>query len=395
MDTHTHTHTHKLPLIGNCRLRSNHWACCTSMCVPSSTLAPCFTACSVVLVLCNPLPCSFLLKPACCTRSAPARPHFTLCLPRPPCVVGACAAPDQHLLSPASFSAPSILLSGHMLHQTAPAHPRLNSLCSVPPLPLLPQVCQPFTDSKFNFKKAYLKEVLIQFEPRSTCASLIHDNNSVTMNKDNEASYKPLLLDSAPASSSPNLVRTNTHTHTHTHTYVYAHILTRTPTCTKSTCMCFYLESACLRAHTQHTTHTHTHTHTHTQHTTQNTHKLQVLINVSPIEYGHVLLVPHALDSLPQAMTASTFMQALHFAREADNPYFRVGYNSLGAYATINHLHFQVRGEMPTTQHACVLTFAMHALAVRGCPPFRIPGCITGNGRVGCCPAAKPVQGLE
>lgn len=66
------------------------------------------------------------------------------------------------------------------------------------------------------------------------------------------------------------------------------------------------------------------------------------MINVSPIEYGHVLLVPHALDCLPQAMTSSTLMQALHFAREADNPYFRVGYNSLGAYATINHLHFQV-----------------------------------------------------
>lgn len=28
-------------------------------------------------------------------------------------------------------------------------------------------------------------------------------------------------------------------------------------------------------------------------------------------------------------------------AVEAGNPYFRVGYNSLGAFATINHLHFQ------------------------------------------------------
>ncbi|KAJ7963758.1 GDP-L-galactose phosphorylase 1-like protein [Quillaja saponaria] len=44
-----------------------------------------------------------------------------------------------------------------------------------------------------------------------------------------------------------------------------------------------------------------------------------VAINVSPIEYGHVLLIP----------------------LEAGNPYFRLGYNSLGAFATINHLHFQ------------------------------------------------------
>jgi hypothetical protein len=29
-------------------------------------------------------------------------------------------------------------------------------------------------------------------------------------------------------------------------------------------------------------------------------------------------------------------------AAEAENPYFRLGYNSLGAFATINHLHFQV-----------------------------------------------------
>ena len=28
-------------------------------------------------------------------------------------------------------------------------------------------------------------------------------------------------------------------------------------------------------------------------------------------------------------------------AAEAANPYFRLGYNSLGAFATINHLHFQ------------------------------------------------------
>ena len=66
-----------------------------------------------------------------------------------------------------------------------------------------------------------------------------------------------------------------------------------------------------------------------------------VLINVSPIEYGHVLLVPHALSCLPQQLRPDLLLLALHLAREADNPYFRVGYNSMGAYATINHLHFQ------------------------------------------------------
>lgn len=66
-----------------------------------------------------------------------------------------------------------------------------------------------------------------------------------------------------------------------------------------------------------------------------------VLINVSPIEYGHVLLVPRILDNLPQQIKAPELLLALQMAKSSDNPYMRVGYNSLGAYATINHLHFQ------------------------------------------------------
>jgi len=66
-----------------------------------------------------------------------------------------------------------------------------------------------------------------------------------------------------------------------------------------------------------------------------------VLINVSPIEYGHLLLVPRIFDCLPQRIEAKSLLLAMQFAIEVDNPYFRVAYNSLGAFATINHLHFQ------------------------------------------------------
>ncbi|KAK6798246.1 hypothetical protein RDI58_005948 [Solanum bulbocastanum] len=66
-----------------------------------------------------------------------------------------------------------------------------------------------------------------------------------------------------------------------------------------------------------------------------------VAINVSPIEYGHVLLIPRVLDCLPQRIDRDSFAIALHFASEVADPFFRVGYNSLGAFATINHLHFQ------------------------------------------------------
>lgn len=65
-------------------------------------------------------------------------------------------------------------------------------------------------------------------------------------------------------------------------------------------------------------------------------------LQVSPIEYGHVLLIPRVLECLPQRIDRESFLLALHMAAEAGNPYFRLGYNSLGAFATINHLHFQV-----------------------------------------------------
>ena len=63
---------------------------------------------------------------------------------------------------------------------------------------------------------------------------------------------------------------------------------------------------------------------------------------VSPTEYGHVLLVPRVLDFLPQCIDHDSLLLALHLAAEVDSPSFCLGYNSLGAFATINHLHFKV-----------------------------------------------------
>ncbi|MED6121515.1 Phosphate metabolism transcription protein [Stylosanthes scabra] len=66
-----------------------------------------------------------------------------------------------------------------------------------------------------------------------------------------------------------------------------------------------------------------------------------IAINVSPIEYGHVLLIPRVLDCFPQRIDHESLRLAMHMAKEAADPFFRLGYNSLGAFATINHLHFQ------------------------------------------------------
>ncbi|VAH82648.1 unnamed protein product [Triticum turgidum subsp. durum] len=66
-----------------------------------------------------------------------------------------------------------------------------------------------------------------------------------------------------------------------------------------------------------------------------------ILINVSPVGYCHVLLTPQIQECLPQRVDQESFLLAMYVAREARNPFFRVGYNILGAFATINHLHFQ------------------------------------------------------
>lgn len=66
-----------------------------------------------------------------------------------------------------------------------------------------------------------------------------------------------------------------------------------------------------------------------------------VYINVSPIEYGHVLLVPRVMDCCPQVVDCGSLLLALNFLKQVNNAYFRIGFNSLGAYGTINHLHFQ------------------------------------------------------
>ncbi|KAK3409441.1 hypothetical protein EUGRSUZ_J01570 [Eucalyptus grandis] len=67
-----------------------------------------------------------------------------------------------------------------------------------------------------------------------------------------------------------------------------------------------------------------------------------VATNFSPIEYGHILLIPRVLDCLPQRIDHMSFFLALSLAKEAADLFFRVGYNSLGTFATINHLHFQL-----------------------------------------------------
>ncbi|CAM4638186.1 unnamed protein product [Caretta caretta] len=64
-----------------------------------------------------------------------------------------------------------------------------------------------------------------------------------------------------------------------------------------------------------------------------------VVINVSPLEFGHVLFIPDPALCLPQILTQELLQFGLESVLLSAHRGFRVGFNSLGAFASVNHLH--------------------------------------------------------
>ncbi|XP_015199040.2 GDP-D-glucose phosphorylase 1 [Lepisosteus oculatus] len=64
-----------------------------------------------------------------------------------------------------------------------------------------------------------------------------------------------------------------------------------------------------------------------------------VVINVSPLEVGHCLLIPDPSRCLPQILTPGAVRIGIEAVLLSSHPGFRVGFNSLGAFASVNHLH--------------------------------------------------------
>lgn len=64
-----------------------------------------------------------------------------------------------------------------------------------------------------------------------------------------------------------------------------------------------------------------------------------VIINVSPLEFGHCLLVPEPSRCHPQLLTPLALQFGVESLFLSADPGFRVGFNSLGAFASVNHLH--------------------------------------------------------
>lgn len=65
-----------------------------------------------------------------------------------------------------------------------------------------------------------------------------------------------------------------------------------------------------------------------------------VIINESPLEFGHCLLTPSLLSCLPQVATQDSLQLAVEVVLLSANPAFRAGFNSLCGYASVNHLHY-------------------------------------------------------
>ncbi|KAM3870380.1 GDP-D-glucose phosphorylase 1 [Diretmus argenteus] len=67
--------------------------------------------------------------------------------------------------------------------------------------------------------------------------------------------------------------------------------------------------------------------------------RMIVVVNVSPLEFGHCLLVPDPSHCSPQILTLFAIQVGIESVLLSSSPGFRVGFNSLGAFASVNHLH--------------------------------------------------------
>ncbi|XP_067140606.1 GDP-D-glucose phosphorylase 1 [Centruroides vittatus] len=67
-----------------------------------------------------------------------------------------------------------------------------------------------------------------------------------------------------------------------------------------------------------------------------------LLINVSPLEYCNSLLVPYINSCLPQCITEGGLQLAVEIVLLSQNHNLKAGFNSLGAYASVNHFHFHI-----------------------------------------------------
>ncbi|XP_045160382.2 GDP-D-glucose phosphorylase 1-like isoform X2 [Mercenaria mercenaria] len=98
-----------------------------------------------------------------------------------------------------------------------------------------------------------------------------------------------------------------------------------------------------------------------------------VIINVSPLEYGHVLLVPDIDACRPQILTETGMRTSLEMMLLSKHRGFRVGFNSLCAFASVNHAHLhayyldrELFVESAPVNHICGDLYELVAMPAKG-----------------------------
>lgn len=98
-----------------------------------------------------------------------------------------------------------------------------------------------------------------------------------------------------------------------------------------------------------------------------------VVINVSPLEYGHVLLVPDVDACRPQILTEEALILSLEMMLLSKHRGFRVGFNSLCAFASVNHQHLhayylehELFVESTTVEHVCGELYELVSMPAKG-----------------------------
>lgn len=66
------------------------------------------------------------------------------------------------------------------------------------------------------------------------------------------------------------------------------------------------------------------------------------LVNNSPITKYHSLICPRLNDNLSQIITKESIEFAIDLITGLDDRSYRIGYNSLGAFSSVNHLHMHL-----------------------------------------------------
>ncbi len=77
------------------------------------------------------------------------------------------------------------------------------------------------------------------------------------------------------------------------------------------------------------------------KHLVFNSKQHMILANKFPVGNYSGLFVPHFWTRSPQVMTKEFLRLGMQFSNMFYSPYFRVGYNSMGAMASVNHFHWQ------------------------------------------------------